>query len=387
MMRIAVLGGDGYLGWPLALKLAGRYPHAEILLVDNGLRRKMVAEVGGNSITPILPLEQRLEQLHATIGWRNVRAMDLDVSQPEVERLFEAFKPTHIYHLAQQASAPFSMSSVERAVTTVQNNEIGNLRILFAMRQHVPNAHLIKLGSFGEYAKGGLDIAEGYFQPTWKGKTASRPVPYPRESDDIYHISKINDTNYISMACRKWNLRVTDIMQCTIFGILTEETRGIPSLYTRLDYDAVFGTVVNRFVAQIVSGHPMTVYGTGLQRTGLMGLEDSLNSLADLAEMHPSPGEHKVINHVTERGYCILELAEAIAALARRRGLSPRIERTHDPRVENPAEKMKYDIDAHHVSRNVSPTPLDKVLEQTFALVHTYAHRINEAVFPPEIQW
>lgn len=387
-MRILLLGGDGYLGWPLALKLSSRYPTASITLVDNLARRRMVAEVGGNSITPIADPHERLRAHTRITRRKNLHFIPLDVCSPDVDRLISELMPTHVYHMAQQASAPYSMRDVEHAVQTLHNNEVGNMRILWAIRQHVPHAHLIKLGSFGEYAKGGLDIAEGYFTPSYQGKVAQRPLPYPRESDDIYHISKINDTNYISMACRKWGLRVTDIMQCTIFGVATEETLAFPELYTRLDYDAVFGTVVNRFIAQVVSGHPMTIYGTGLQRTGLMGLEDALGSMTELLEQLPEPGEHRVINHVTERGFCILELAESLASLAQQRGYHPRLLRdTFDPRIEQVPQKLEYEIEAHRIAGHVNHTPFHKVLAQTFDIVARFADRINERVFPPEIVW
>lgn len=387
-MRILILGGDGYLGWPLALKLSSRYPKAELILVDNLARRRMVAEVGGSSITPIAEPHARIHAHTRITGRQNLRFVELDVSSPDLERLISEVMPTHIYHMAQQASAPYSMRDVESAVFTLHNNEVGNMRLLWAVRKHVPHAHLIKLGSFGEYAKGGLDIAEGYFLPHYQGKCAQRPLPYPRESDDIYHISKINDTHYISMACRKWGLRVTDIMQCTIFGVTTEETLAFPELYTRLDYDAVFGTVVNRFIAQVVSGHAMTIYGTGLQRTGLMGLEDALGSMTELLEQHPEPGEHRVINHVTERHFCILELAESLASLAEQRGYQPRLLRNaFDPRWEQVPQKLEYEIEAHRIAGHVNHTPFHKVLAQTFDIVARFSDRIQEQVFPPEIVW
>lgn len=387
-MSIMVFGGDGYLGWPLALKLARRHPGAPIVLVDNLLRRRLVHELGGNSVTPIRTPEERLSAAREVLGITNLSFVDLDVSSPAVDALVAHHRPHLVYHLAQQASAPFSMRGVEEAVLTVQNNEIGNMRILWAVRRHVPEAHLVKLGSFGEYARCGLDVAEGYFQPSFRGKTAEVPVPYPRASDDIYHITKINDTNFISMACRKWGLTVTDVMQSTIFGAYTAETAEAPALLTRLDYDAVYGTVLNRFLTQTVVGAPMTVYGTGLQRTGLMALDDSLGSLVELGDHPARAGEHRVINHVTERDFSVIEIAELIAHIANEQGYSPRILRGHhDPRVETDAVKLDYHIDTDYVETHLRPTPIGRVLAEMFPLVARHRDRIDPAVFPPTIRW
>ncbi len=387
-MRFVIFGGDGYIGWPLSIQIALRYPQARVVIADKLERRRLVREVGSDSITPIEAPEERLAAFRRVFGQDNLSFVSLDTTTSAVDELLAAERPTHVYHLAQQASAPYAMMGPEQAVYTIHNNEVGNMRILWAVRKHVPDAHFVKLGTFGEYAKGGIDIAEGYFRPDYKGRTADRPMPYPRESDDIYHITKINDTNFISMACRKWGLRVTDVMQSTIFGVYTEETHGHPSLYTRFDYDAVFGTVLNRFLTQTVAGYPMTIYGTGFQRTGLMALEDSVRSLVDMAERVPDVGEHRVINHVTERGFCINELAERVKEIAASRGLSAVIQRgTHDPRVETDATKATYGIESAYVAENVVHTPIDRVLAPMFDIVSTYQHRIDRTVFPPLVQW
>jgi UDP-sulfoquinovose synthase len=387
-MRFLILGGDGYIGWPLAVQMALRHPSAQVVIADKLERRRLVAEVGGNSVTPIGLPEARLAAFRAVFGQDNLRYLHVDTTSDALDPLFASLRPTHVYHLAQQASAPYAMMGPEQAVYTVHNNEVGNLRVLWAMRRHVPDAHLIKLGSFGEYAKFGVDIAEGYFQPQYNGKIADRPAPYPRESDDIYHITKINDTNFIAMACRKWGLRVTDVMQSTIFGVYTEETRAHPALHTRFDYDAVFGTVLNRFLAQTIVGYPMTIYGTGWQRTGLMALEDSVRSLGDMAERLPAPGEHRVINHVTERDFCINELAERVAQIAVNHGFDAAIQRgEHDPRAEADPHKADYQIETAYVAENVIHTPITEVLAPVFEILAANRARIDRGVFPPLVRW
>jgi len=386
-MTIVVLGGDGYLGWPLALTLALRRPGARVVIVDNLVRRRQVAAAGGNSITPIAAPEERLAAYRRFSGAENLEFEAIDAASPALAELIKRRRPALIYHLAQQASAPFSMRDVEHAVYTLVNNEAGNMRLLWAIRESVPDAHLIKLGSFGEYAQCGLEIPEGYFEPVHAGRRAERPVPFPREADDIYHVSKINDTNYSALACRKWGLRVTDVMQCTAFGAATRATEGAPELHTRLDYDGVFGTVVNRFAAQLCVGAPMTVYGTGHQRTGLMGLDDAIESLVGLADRPAARGEHRVINNVTVGDLSINEIAAALAELAPRHGLRGALCRAHDPRAETAPSKPTHTIRADHVAAHLTPTPFLESLDRLLTVVARHRGRIDAAAFAPRIVW
>jgi UDP-sulfoquinovose synthase len=247
---IIVLGGDGYLGWPLSLSLARKNPLRRIILVDSLLRRRLVGDVGGCSLLPILSPEKRLQEAARIFNLHNLQFLKIDINSEALDTLIKECQPEAIYHLAQQCSAPYSMRGCEEALFTLYNNEGGNMRLLWAVKKYTSDCHIIKLGSFGEYAKSGIDVCEGYFQPEFRGKHAQRPVPYPREADDFYHASKINDTNYISIACRKWGLRITDVMQSTVFGSWTEEIDGHNELFTRIDYDESFGTVANRFVVQ-----------------------------------------------------------------------------------------------------------------------------------------
>ncbi len=387
MAPILVLGGDGYLGWPLALTLALRHAQTRVVIVDNLARRQQVAEVGGQSITPIASPSQRLAAYRRFSGRKNLEFVQLDIASDGLDPLIAELQPQIIYHLAQQASAPYSMMDVDRAVHTIVNNETGNMRLLWAVRRHIPTAHVVKLGSFGEYAQCGLEIPEGYFCPTHAGKQAERLVPFPRESDDIYHISKINDTNYISLACRKWNLRVTDVMQCTAFGAATQATAGSGELDSRLDHDAVFGTVVNRFAAQVAAGTAMTIYGTGHQRTGLMALGDAIDALARLVDDPAAPGQHRVINNVTVADLSINEIAATMANVAAARGLPASISRLHNPRQEAPTSKPKHTIRADYVAKHVRAGSFAAELDRLLAVVLRHRSRILPATFPPRVTW
>lgn len=385
---VLVLGADGYLGWPLSLRLAKLNPDRDIILVDNGLRRQLVDEVGGCSVLPVKDLDSRITHAKRILGLDNLESLTLDVNSDALEALIRSRQPATVYHLAQQCSAGYSMRSCEGALLTIRNNEEGNMRLLWAVRDHLPDCHIVKLGTFGEYAKGGIDIAEGYFTPSYKGKEANAPMPFPRKSDDFYHASKINDTNYIAVACEQWGLRITDVMQSTVFGAWTEEIDGHEALFTRFDYDACFGTVANRFIAQALSGVPMSVYGTGHQRTGLMALNDAVTSLANLCEHTPEYGEHRVINHVTEKDFSVNELADSIVEIARCEGMEPSIRRgAYNPRGESLESKLDYDIESSFVDQHLQQTPMRDVVEQTFRCLMPYRQRIHVGVFVPVHSW
>lgn len=385
---IMILGGDGYLGWPLSIRLARANPSTPIILVDNLLRRRLVKRENGDSLLPILEPEQRLAACQEIFGLDNMEFVYLDVNSKAFDTLVGERKPAAVYHLAQQGSAPYSMRGDEQALFTLRNNEEGNLRLLWAVKKHVPDCHIVKLGSFGEYAISGLDVAEGYFVPSYRGKQAGEPVPYPREADDFYHASKINDTNYISVACRKWGLRVTDIMQCTVFGSWTPDIDDRRELFTRLDYDECFGTVANRFLAQAICGQALTVYGTGHQRTGLMSLHDTVQSLAQLWNQAPSEGAHRVINHLTEESYSVNELAQTIRELAGRAGFPVDIQRgVYDPRGEAVPAKLDYRIERRHVRERVKPVTLMEMVLTTLRMLMPYRERIKDRMFAPKTLW
>jgi UDP-sulfoquinovose synthase len=383
---IVVLGGDGYIGWPLSLRLARHWPEQRIIMIDNLLRRRLVAQAHAASLVPIASPEERLAAAR-DLGINNLEYLFLDAASPALAAVMAEERPAVVYHLAQQCSAPFSMRDVDSSMLTLNNNEGSNLRLLWAVRDFVPDAHIVKMGSFGEYAKSGLDIAEGYFSPSYRGKTPLRPMPYPREADDVYHVTKINDTNFISVACRKWGLRITDVMQSTVFGARTADTSRHPLLHTRFDYDECFGTVVNRFLAQALIGEPLSVYGTGHQRTGLIALEDSVSRLAAIATDAPDAGVHRVVNNVTETSYSINELAEEIRAVLALRGHEVNIERAvHDPRGERPEQKMSYDVERVLGSRG-SHTPLSEVVLETFDAIEPWREQVRRKALVPATRW
>jgi UDP-sulfoquinovose synthase len=383
---IIVLGGDGYYGWPIALKLAVTHPKTRIIIADNEWRRNTVRKIGSDSLLPIERLPKRIEAFQKIYGQNNLQYVLLDVNSDALEQLIKEEQPHTIYHMAQQCSAPYSMLGLEQSLYTINNNEGNNMRLLWAVRKHVPDAHIVKMGSMGEYAtSGGIDIAEGYFYPEFNGKKAVNPLPFPRQSDDVYHISKINDSNYLSMACRKWGLRITEVMQSTLFGVYIDEMAGCEALYTRFDYDDIFGTVVNRFLTQAVAGHPLTVYGKGNQTTGIMPMKDAVNSLEMLVSTIPDAGEHKVVNHVTKANNTINELAEYVKNIAEPLGYNVGINHVYDPRGESGAVKHDIKVMAEHIDNNLEVTSLNEVLAETFTIIAKHSDRIHNKVFTHHI--
>src|SRR5256714_2990266 len=192
---------------------------------------------------------------------------------------------------------------------TQQNNVINTLNVLWAMRDLTPDAHLVKLGTMGEYGTPNIDIEEGYIEIEHNGR--SDRLPFPKLPGSLYHCSKVHDSTNIHFACRVWGLRSTDLNQGVVYGIDTEETTLDPRLATRFDYDEVFGTALNRFCLQAVIGHPLTVYGTGGQTRGYLNIVDTL-ACVDLATLNPADaGEYRVFNQFTEQ-FSIVELAEVL---------------------------------------------------------------------------
>lgn len=335
-MRILILGGDGYLGWPTAMRFSAR--GHRVLAVDNYLRRRAHAEAGTHSL---LPIGQSLPARAA--AWHDVTGNSIEVVEGDltdwtvVEPLIRDFLPDTIIHYGEMPSAPYSMVDRDHAVFTQQNNVIGTLNVLFAMRDHAPEAHLVKLGTMGEYGTPNIDIEEGWIEIHHNGR--SDRLPYPKLPASLYHCSKVHDSVNIEYACRTWDLRATDLNQGVVYGIETPETTMDPRLATRFDYDQVFGTALNRFCTQAIVGHPLTVYGRGGQTRGYLNILDTLACI-ELATLTPAgPGEFRVFNQFTEQ-FTINELAELVRRAAAERGLKVTIEPIENPRVE--AEEHYY---------------------------------------------
>src|SRR3954464_14733022 len=381
-MRILILGGDGYLGWPTALRFSAR--GHEVSVVDNFSRRRWHTEHGTASLTPIGELDERIA------AWREVSGEQIRSYVGAVEdgdfldEVVAATKPEAVVHYGQQASAPFSMLSRERAVETQHANVIGNLNLLFAMRDHVPDAHLVKLGTMGEYGQPEIDIEEGYIEIEHKGRRDT--LPYPKLPGSLYHCSKVHDSTNIHFACRTWGLRATDLNQGVVYGIETEETASEERLITRFDYDELFGTVLNRFCLQAVIGHPLTVYGAGNQTRGFLNIRDTLECV-ELAVTNPAGrGEVRVFNQFTEQ-FSVLELAELVKAAAAQLGYEVTVDHVENPRVEK--EEHYYNaVNTNLLDLGLEPNHLgEELVESMLGIIERYKGNAIESSIDPRTRW
>ena len=295
-MRILVLGGDGYLGWPTAMRFSAR--GHEVTIVDNFARRRWHLDQSTDSLTPISSLEDRIEAWEEVSGGKRIDARVGCIEDGEfLDEVVRESLPEVVIHYGEQPSAPYSMRSRQTAVETQQTNVVGTLNLLFSMREHVPDAHLIKLGTMGEYGQPNIDIEEGYIEIEHNGRKDT--LPFPKLPGSLYHCSKVADSTNIHFACRTWGLRATDLNQGVVYGIETDESVLDDRLVTRFDYDETFGTVLNRFCVQAVIGHPLTVYGSGGQTRGYLNIKDTLRCV-ELAAMNPADrGEFRVFNPVS----------------------------------------------------------------------------------------
>ena len=381
-MRVLILGGDGYLGWPTALRFsAGGH---EVSVLDNFIRRRWVEGVGSDSLTPIADLEARIAAWSELSG-KEIASYTGSVEDGELlDRVVSETRPEAVIHYGQQASAPYSMASREQAVETQYGNVIGNLNLLFAIRDHVPECHLVKLGTMGEYGQPDIDIEEGYIEIEHKGRKDT--LPFPKLPASLYHCSKVHDSTNIHFACRTWGLRATDLNQGVVYGIETEETVRDERLITRFDYDEVFGTVLNRFCLQAVIGHPLTVYGAGTQTRGFLNIRDTL-ACVELAALNPAEaGEFRVFNQFTEQ-FSVIELAHLVKHAGEHLGYAVEVQHYENPRVE----KEHHYYNAVHtklLDLGLEPTLLgEELVESMIHAIERYKARVIEGTIDPKTRW
>ena len=382
-MRILVLGGDGYLGWPTAMFFS-RTDH-EVMVVDNLAKRQWEVEVDGAPLEPPPTLRHRL-RVWSDVTGREIQVAIADIAENPrvVYRVFEDFQPEAIVHYAEQPSAPYSMVDRNHAVYTQRNNVLGTLNVLHAMKRHVPEAHLVKLGTMGEYGTPNVDIAEGWIDVEVNGR--SDRLRFPKLPGSFYHLSKVHDSHNIHFACRTWGLAATDLNQGVVYGITTDETELDPELHTSFHYDAVFGTALNRFCAQAVAGVPLTVYGSGGQKRSFLNIRDTLECVRLPLEHAAEPGEYRVFNQFTEV-FSVLELAELVAAAAGKLCLDARIEHLENPRIESEEHWYNPRNDSL-LALGLEPRLLSNELVETMMRrIAESVDRIDRATILPRVQW
>jgi UDP-sulfoquinovose synthase len=381
-MRILILGGDGYLGWPTALRFSAEGD--EVVVVDNFNRRRWVEGAGSDSLTPIADLETRIAAWEEISGVRIPAHIGPIEDGDFLDGIVSDFLPEAIVHYGQQASAPYSMISRQTAVETQYANTIGNLNLLFSMRDHVPEAHLVKLGTMGEYGQPNIDIEEGYIEISHKGR--SDTLPFPKLPGSLYHCSKVHDSTNIHFACRTWGLRATDLNQGVVYGIETEETVKDERLITRFDYDELFGTVLNRFCLQAVIGHPLTVYGEGNQTRSFLNIRDTLACVGIAVKNPAAAGEFRVFNQFTEQ-FSVMQLAELVKEAGAHLGYEVDIQHYDNPRVEK--EEHYYNaVNSNLLDLGLQPRLLgEELVESILGILERYKGRAAEGAIDPRTRW
>lgn len=384
-MKVFIAGIDGYLGWPLAQYLAAR--GHEVAGNDLFLRRKWVDEVGSHSALPVYSMEERLASFHQRYGKELLfREGDL-LDYTFVKQFFADFQPDAIVHLGEMPSAPYSMIDQAHSVFTQHNNVIGNLNILWAMKEICPETHLVKLGTMGEYGTPNIDIPEGFFEIEYRGRKDR--LPFPRQANSFYHWSKVHDSNNTMFVCKIWGLRSTDIMQGVVFGTQIDEMGEEDArLRSRLDFDQCFGTAINRFCCQAVIGHPLTLYGRGGQKRGFLPMRDSMQCLALTVENPPQKGEYRVFNQF-EECYTVEELAIMVKEVAAEIGLTVEIHHYDNPRQEldehyfNPDRQHLIDLGykPHHDVKAEIAIMLKDLLKHKERILE------KEHILIPDIRW
>ncbi len=324
-----ILGIDGYLGWPLALRMASK--GYEVIGIDNMATRKSVEEVGSISALPIKSMDERVKIANKEFKGK-ITFVKGDIT--DYKLICDTIKehtPETIVHFAEQRSAPYSMIDVNHATYTMRNNINGTINLIYAIRGADLDTHVVKMGTMGEFGTPKFDIPEAPFVDVEiKGKRDK--ITTPKWGGSWYHWTKVHDTNNLLFANKLWGITITDIMQGPVYGTRTSEIKS-EDLFTRFDFDAVWGTVVNRYCVEAILGEPLTPYGKGGQIRGFLSLQDSMDALTLLIENKPKTGEYRSVNQFMEL-LSVNEIAEIVKTEAAKLGIDAKIKNVENPRVE-----------------------------------------------------
>ncbi|NES79255.1 MULTISPECIES: NAD-dependent epimerase/dehydratase family protein [Okeania] len=403
-MKVLVIGGDGYCGWATALYLSNQ--GYEVGILDSMVRRHWDMQLQVETLTPIAPIQQRIQR------WKELTGKKIDLYVGDItdynflSNTLRQFEPESIVHFGEQRSAPFSMIDREHAVMTQVNNVVGTLNILYAMKEDFPDCHLVKLGTMGEYGTPNIDIEEGYITIEHNGRKDT--LPYPKQPGSFYHLSKVHDSHNIHFACKIWGLRATDLNQGIVYGValtglLSDEIIKDELLINRLDYDAVFGTALNRFCIQAAIGHPLTVYGKGGQTRGLLDIRDTVRCM-EIAIANPAEaGKFRVFNQFTEMfsvGDLAMMVQKAGKAFKDKAGkdlnLAPDDLDNLDNVEINYLENPRVELEQHYFNaKNTNLLDLglqphylsDSLLDSLLNYAIQYKQRVDKDHILPKVSW
>ena len=382
---ILLTGADGYMGWPVFLKLGKTFKNELIIGVDNLQRRKWVENVGGISAVPVYDIQTRIKTAKEK-GFENIHFIEGDISNKDFAyQLLAQFKPRAIVHLAAQPSSPYSQINGQLASFTQENNN-GMLRnLLWGMKElGLEDTHLITTTTTGVYGAPEFPIPEGFLDIRDERGNVMDTVIYPGMATSWYHMSKANDVNNLYLAHHLWKLPLTDIRTSIVFGTETEETALSEKLATRFDFDFYFGVVPNRFCAQALAGHPITIYGKGEQRKPFITLNDAATSIVRAEEMKKER-KFEVFNQ-----YTLLispkELAEAVKEACQAFNIPVAVTHIKNPRVEKEDHHMIME-NKGFLTRLLRKTPetLDDCIRRTIKKLLPYKNTIiqhYQAILP-----
>lgn len=381
-MRIIILGGDGYLGWPTAMDMAAS--GHEVWAVDNYLRRNIAQETQSEALLPTPNLHERADIFETATG-KKINIVIGDCTDFRLmSELFENVKPEAVIHYAEQPSAPYSMMGFDQARRTLDNNLQATFNTVWAVLEHAPDCHVIKLGTMGEYGTPNIDIEEGWIDIEHKGRKDK--FLYPRAAGSLYHTTKVLDTDLLWFYVRTYGIRATDLMQGPVYGLHTDQTAIDERLMPNFHYDDIFGTVLNRFLVQAVAGVPLTVYGKGGQTRGYLNLKDTLQCV-ELAMNNPvEAGDLRILNQFTEQ-FSVNELAEKVARVGKAGGLDVEVKNIDNPRKER---EEHYYNPAHSGLTDLGLVPnylTDDVVADMLDTVKRYSNRIDTRKVMPRVSW
>jgi UDP-sulfoquinovose synthase len=385
-MKVLVLGGDGFCGWPTSLHLSQR--GHDVVIVDNLSRRNIDNELEASSLTPIRPISQRLQTWKDLTG-KEIRFYNFDIAD-NYHRLFSLmaeWQPQAVVHFAEQRAAPYSMKSSFHKRYTVNNNLNATNNLLAAAVECGVDAHVVHLGTMGVYGYGvaGLVIPEGYLPvkvETADGKVVTREILFPPDPGSIYHLTKTQDQLLFAFYNKNDKVRVTDLHQGIVWGTQTVETKLDERLINRFDYDGDYGTVLNRFLMQAAIGYPLTVHGTGGQTRAFINIQDTVRCVELAIENPPQRGERvRVFNQMTET-FRLIDLAKMIAEMT-----GATIEYVNNPRKEAPENNLQVDARSL-VGLGLKPITLEaSLMREITDIAQKYAANCDRSKIPCTSRW